>query len=215
MIDLATSAAERKPWSAALEDLGTALENVWRSTRAPVPVAEPLLHNVKLSPSQIEALLQPQGLPIVARPGIPTKASGDPLLITLDKDLSRSGRIIAVLLSGKDKTGEVLSSGHYRPYAEHLGDSVLAGCELPLTAVRPLSPRRLGWMLEPGENPIKWIKANWDLPVIQGVPGDPRCFEIEGTPLAGTTILRLIPRNQVPIADIKLSLVVVYYATTP
>jgi hypothetical protein len=204
-------------WSTALTDVAKKLSDLWDNEPAgPKPNLKFQYLNRQLTRPQIDALLS-RGLELMWAPGVKEQADDQRLQLGLTTEQARSGRIIAVIVSGKVKVSGKdepvrLLDPHVRLSAEHQGDRWLAREGLQLTRRQKVAPNRL-FVEQPNLEQADVLKVINSRNALLDRTGGPagRYHRLEGTSLSGTTVLRLEKVNCEEISSLALTVVTVHY----
>jgi len=196
---------EAARWSDALQAHADRIEDILR-TSAPRPTTAEAF---PLSERQIAAVLSERGLDLVFRPGILAASQPEQLARNIDLDDARNGRVAAILVSGRSVDGAALPDDAFRPSCEYQGDHWVSATDLRFIEVQGLSAARVS-MMPPDADPEDFVIHQGAL---QAFGGDGAFARAPGTPVSGTTRLRLRPLNPRPIASLDVT--VLYHTIVP
>ncbi len=138
----------------------------------------------------------------------------DRIIEGLAKEHLDNGRIVGIFLTipNRKSPGQILRGGDYTLETKHLGDVFLSDREAKLRIARTLNmlPERYHFIQET-MNPEDVLLRQSALAEREG---DPQHLVIQGLPIAGTTILRLIAQGSVEFEEVKLRVLYKYYTYT-
>ena len=113
-------------------------------------------------------------------------------------------------MSGKVRdSNQPLQTNDYTVEIEHLGDTYTSNKAVALHQSKKLRTNRFRWLTDSTMTASLAIKEIQD---ISATDGDDDPFRIPGTPLSGTTVIRLIPSGQVEFFNLEVQIVWKYYS---
>lgn len=162
---------------------------------------------IDLSTEQIQALLpdaskRVQGLSLIFRPGAREALDEDRIVRGIADHFARNGAMALLLLTGEAKDGTQLSD-HFEINAEYLGDHWVSPDTVHFIGRSRVSKARSAFVdRESAADPQRTFNRMLET---AAQSGDIGFVQTRGTPLSGTTVLRLKIINQVEIARLSLS----------
>lgn len=118
-------------------------------------------------------------------------------------------RIIGVVLSGNiGESEQPLQTNNYGIEIEHLGDVYTSSKAITLHKSKKLSTNRFRWS---DSSTITASQALEEINEMSVIDGDDDPSKVPGTPLSGTTVIRLIPSGRDKIYKLKIQIVWKYY----
>ncbi len=141
-----------------------------------------------------------------ARSALPDRA-----LERLPSQAARTGRMVGLFLTLYDRnTGLLLSDNEYTLFVEHLGDVWYSPHEVRL--FRPRTSTQLGGrfhFIRDTEDPLSYLQRRVDFARLEG---DPELLSIQGMPLSGTLVIRLLAEGMSEFEQVKVRLLYKYFA---
>jgi len=138
----------------------------------------------------------------------------DRIVEGLPEDQLNDGRVVAIFLTIPDRKNptQTLVKSDYTLKATHLGDVFLSDRVIKLRVLRTLQemlPERY-FFIQEGENPVNEFITREK---VQEIEGDPDGLAIQGLPIAGTIILRLIAQGSLEFDNVTLRVLYKYYTS--
>ena len=193
------------PWSDSLADQAQKFVDFFRSNSSPSIQLVPL--TIAFGPKQLAALTGPSGLKVFLRPGL-TLSDGDALILrNIPRGAALNGQVIAVIFEGTGTTAGAdanLDESNYLPSAIYRGDRWLSDTEVHLVDLQNLFGARI-YFARPGSDPGSTLVTRTTLLNQQGQPD---FAGVPGTPVSGTTVLRLdgSQGNPIPVKTLQATI---------
>jgi hypothetical protein len=134
----------------------------------------------------------------------------DRFLEWIEEKKARTGRMVGLFLTMYDRnTGSLLTDSDYSMFVEHLGDVWFSRREVRL--YRPRTSDDLGGrfhFIAAEDKPLEYLKNRVDFAALEG---DPDILSVQGMPLSGTLILRLLPQGEREFERVQVRLLYKVY----
>ncbi|HHY56707.1 MAG TPA: hypothetical protein GYA08_14870 [Chloroflexi bacterium] len=141
-----------------------------------------------------------------ARSALPDRA-----LERIPSQAARTGRMVGLFLTLHDRnTGRLLSDNEYTMFVEHLGDVWYSPREVRL--FRPRTSAQLGGrfhFIRDTDDPLSYLQRRVDFAKLEG---DPELLSVQGMPLSGTLVIRLLAEGMSEFEQVKVRLLYKYFA---
>jgi hypothetical protein len=125
-------------------------------------------------------------------------------------EAATTGRLIGVFLDATiEGTDQKLTESDYEIKVRHLGDFWTNRKQVKL--LHTTKPLRRGRTVFLGKN-VTPEKALENINIISKSEGDPHPYAVQGTPLSGTTLIRLFPVGARQFSKMKVRLLYKFYA---
>jgi hypothetical protein len=125
-------------------------------------------------------------------------------------EAATTGRLIGVFLDATiELTDQKLSESDYQIEVKHLGDFWFDRKQIKLLhTAKPLRRSRT-FFLQKDVSPEKALE---NINTLSKSEGDPHPYAVQGTPLSGTTLIRLLPLGNRQFSKVKVRLLYKFYA---
>lgn len=144
-----------------------------------------------------------RGLMLIFRPGVRDNLASDRIIRNIKEDYARNGAMAVLLLTGTAKDGTPLTD-QFRIKARYLGDHWVGPREVHFIGEQEVTQARSDFVSrEKASDPARTFRDMLKTAALSGGIG---FSQTRGTPISGTTILRLEPQNAVPIGSLSLSI---------
>jgi hypothetical protein len=128
----------------------------------------------------------------------------------LTSDQVKTGRLCGIFLIAKSVEEDYLTEADYSIQVEHLGDLWLNSKKLQLREKRTLKEHRGNFINSDDDLDAADLGKKLD-DLVGANEGDPDPFVIQGTPLAGTTVIRLVSTTNKVFERAKLHVLYKFY----